>query len=260
MERKEKAILVVSFGCSTPSIREVTISQIEEDIKQVYKDYKVYTAFTSRRIRLKIYKQEQVVIQSVPQALETMIAQGIKEIVIQPTFIIKGVQYDEMKREAEKYRQAFTRMTFANPLLTSIRDYKEVIKLLTTAYPSLQKDEVVLCMGHGADEYLSVSFAALDYMFKEEGYENYYVGTIRSYPGITHVLKQLKKKSYHKIWIQPLMVVAGYHAQQDILGKAEEAWKQLLEKEGYEVRCCFKGLGEYKAIRQLYIEHIKEAI
>lgn len=257
---KEKAILVVSFGSSYEETRKRTITQIEEDIKNAYPSYSIYSAFTSGRIIKKIAREEGKQVLSVEDAMEQMLEDGIKEVFIQPTFIVDGVQNKELIERVEEYKGSFQGLRFGTPLLTSIQDYKRVINVFVKEHEDISREEAVICMGHGADEYLSVSFAALDYMFKEEGYENYYVATIRSYPSLDHVIKALKKHNYKKVTLIPFMVVAGYHAQKDLLGKAEEAWRCVLEKEGYEVTSILKGLGEYKEIRAIYIDHTKDLL
>ena len=257
---KDKAILVVSFGSSYEETREKTITQIEEDIKNAYSSYSIYSAFTSGRIRKKIAREEGKQIFSVEEAMQQMLEDGIKEVFVQPTFIVDGVQNKELIEKVQAYKDSFQILRFGNPLLTSIEDYKRAMNVFVKEHADIPKEEAIICMGHGADDYLSVSFAALDYMFKEEGYENYYVATIRSYPGLPHVIKALKKHNYKKVTLIPFMVVAGYHAQQDLLGKAEEAWRCVLEREGYEVNSILKGLGEYKEIREIYIGHIQEIL
>lgn len=254
---KKRAILLVSFGSSYRAMREKTLDCLEKEIASTYPSCKVYTAFTSTRIleTIKVAGEKQV--NSVEGALQAMMEEGIEHVYIQPTFIIKGLQYQEMVEQVGCYSNAFHQVRIGNPLLTTIQDYKKVIATFTSTH-HFPADEGVVCMGHGSEEAMSVSFAALDYMFKEEGYDQYYVATIKSYPSITQVVKQLKKKAYRKIHLYPFMLIAGYHAQMDMTGKAEKAWKTLLEKEGYEVESQLIGLGEYEGIRQLYIAHIAE--
>lgn len=257
---KEKGILVVSFGSSYEETRKKTITRIGQDIRDAYPSYSIYTAFTSERIINKIAREEGKQVFRIEDAMEQMLKDGVKEVFIQPTFIVDGVQNKELIKRAEEYRNSFQVLRFGTPLLTSIEDYKRAIKAFIKEHANISREEAVICMGHGTDDRLSVSFTVLEYMFKEEGYENCYVATIDSYPSLPHVIKELKKYNYKKVNLIPFMVVAGYHAEKDLLGKAEEAWRGVLEKEGYEVTSILKGLGEYKGIREIYIDHIKDLL
>ncbi len=257
---KEKAILVVSFGSSCEEARKKTITQIEVDIKNAYPSYRIYSAFTSGQIVNKIVRQEGQQVFKIEDVMEQMLEDGIKEVFVQPTFIVHGIQNKELIKKVEKYEASFQVLRVGRPLLTSIKDYKRVIEVFVKEIANISREEAVICMGHGTIHHLSASFIALDYMFKEEGYENYYVATIRSCPRLDYVIKALKKNNYKKVTLIPFMVVAGYHAKQDLSGEAEEAWRCVLEKEGYEVRSILKGLGEYKGIREIYIDHIKDLL
>lgn len=123
----------------------------------------------------------------------------------------------------------------------------------------LEPQEALLLMGHGTEHHVNPVYAALDYMFKDMGYENVHVGTVEAYPSFASVLRLVKASDVKKVRLAPFMVVAGDHAMNDMAGGEEDSWKSLLEAEGYEVTCVLKGLGEYKGIQKLYAEHVRQA-
>lgn len=255
----KKGILVVSFGSSYEETRKKSIDQLEKEIQAAYPELSLYRAFTSPRI-IKGLKEKGIQVNDVEKALEKMQGDGIKRVIVQPTFMIRGVEYERMCKSIERHRQGFKSLYIGEPLLTSVEDYFEVIEAFVNEIDKVQKDEVILCMGHGAEHFMSVSYAALDYMFKDRGYKNIYVATIDAFPRLKDVMKHFDKKGYKRVRIVPFMLVAGHHAQKSIMEQVEESWKIQLESAGYEVECVFKGLGEYQKIRDLYRKHIQVLI
>ena len=251
----ESGILVVSFGCSYERARKKSIDQIEYEIQQTYPEYSVYQAFTSSRI-IKKLKEKGIRINDVEKALEKMQDDGLKRVIVQPTCIIHGLEFEQVCKRIEAYRQAFEGLYIGGPLLTSIEDYFEVIEAFVSEMDKVQEDEVILCMGHGGEHFMSVSYAALDYMFKDRGYENIYVAAIDSFPRLEDVMKHFNKKGYKRVRIIPFTLVAGYHVQKSMVEQGEENWEFKLKNAGYEVKCVFKGLGEYKKIRDIYRRRI----
>ncbi len=249
-------ILVVSFGSSYEMARKQSIAQIEMDIQEAYPEYRLYRAFTSPRI-IKGLEEKGIRINNVENTLIKMQNDGIKKVIIQPTFIIRGQEYEQMRRDIEKYRQGFEVIHIGDPLLNSIEDYYEVIEAFVNEIEKAQEDEVILCMAHGVDHFMSVSYAALDYMFKAKGYENIYVATIDGFPSLEDVMRHFNKKSYKCVRIVPFMLVAGHHVRKSLMEQVEENWELKLKSAGYRVKCVFKGLGEYKKIRDIYRKHIE---
>jgi len=251
----KKAILVVSFGTSYKETREKTITAIENSLKDAFSDYAVYRAFTSKMIKRKL-EQEGIRIFDVKEALEQMLLDGITELLVQPTHIINGVEYDLMMEELRPYLNKFEAVRYGQPLLTSEDDYKELAAIIRKAYP-VEEDEVLVLMGHGSDHHANSAYPAFEYVLRDMEYHNILVGTVEGYPAFSEVKKQLKKKRTKKVCLAPMMIVAGDHANNDMVGE-EDSWKVDLEQEGYEVRYYMKGLGELLEVQNMFIRHARE--
>lgn len=252
----DKAILVVSFGTSYEDTRTKTIDAIENDIAKKFPEYKIYRAFTSKMIIKKLETRDHIHIDTVSEALERMVNDGVKDLIIQPTHVINGIENDFMIEDTDKFRDKFNSVKIGAPLLTFTEDYKKVIKTITEEFSYLKNDEALVIMGHGTDHHANAAYAALDYMFKEAGYKNIFIGNVESYPELDVVINLLKENTYNKLYLTPLMIVAGDHALNDMASDEEDSWKTILENEGYNVECIVKGLGEYQPIRDMFIEHI----
>ncbi len=259
MERKTKAILVVSFGTSFHRTREKTIDRIEADIEAAYPDYQIYRAWTSKMIIAKLLRRDGVKVPTVAEAVEQMIADGITELIVQPTHVINGVENDLMKEDVLKRRDAFERVAFGDPLLTSQEDNVAVIRAVMEEFPDLKEDEALVLMGHGTTHYANAIYAALDYTFKDMGYSRVFLGTVEAYPSMESLKKQIRALGPKRLILAPFMVVAGDHAIHDMSGQDEDSWRSQFEREGYEVVCQMKGLGEYPGVRQIYLEHVGAA-
>ena len=259
MERKTKAILVVSFGTSFHRTREKTIDRIEADIEAAYPDYRIYRAWTSKMIIAKLLRRDGVKVPTVAEAVEQMIADGITELIVQPTHVINGVENDLMKEDVLKRRDAFERVAFGDPLLTSQEDNVAVIRAVMEEFPDLKEDEALVLMGHGTTHYANAIYAALDYTFKDMGYSRVFLGTVEAYPSMESLKKQIRALGPKRLILAPFMVVAGDHAIHDMSGQDEDSWRSQFEREGYEVVCQMKGLGEYPGVRQIYLEHVGAA-
>lgn len=259
MKDKQKAILVVSFGTSHEETRRKTIDAIEKDIEIAFPECKVYRAFTSKMIIKKLFTTNNIKVNTVSEALDLIIKDGFKEIIVQPTHIINGIENDEMLETLKNYSSKFDSIKVGSPLLSSTKDYNNLINIITNEFSHLKSDEALVCMGHGSSHYANSSYAALDYSFKEKGNKNIFVATVEAYPYIETIIKPLKELNPKKIILMPLMIVAGEHAMNDMTGN-EDSWENILKDCGFNVTCVLKGLGEYPQIRQLFIEHIKQSI
>lgn len=256
----KKAILVVSFGTSHNDTREKTIDQIEQDINNCYPEYRVYRAYTSKMIIKILIHRDNIHVFTVSEAMVQMKLDGMEEIIVQPTHVLNGIENDNMIADVINHKDDFKTIKFGTPLLHSTDDYMRVVETLAKELPVNEKNQALIFMGHGTEHYTNTSYTALDYMFKARGYDNVYVATVEAYPEITDIMKQLKGKKYNKVLVTPFMIVSGEHAKNDMAGEEENSWKFQLEKEGFDVSCILKGLGEYKEIRSIFIDHIKMAI
>ena len=209
MEKKKKAILVVSFGTSFHKTREKTIDRIEADIAAAYPEYTLYRAWTSKMIIAKLKRRDQIVVPTVVEAVEQMIADGVHELIVQPTHIINGIENDLMKEDVLARKDAFEKIAFGDPLLTTTEDNVEVLHAVMSEFPALAEDEALVFMGHGTTHYANTVYAALDYTFKDLGYNRTFLGTVEAYPSMESLKKQLKALAPKKLILAPFMVVAG---------------------------------------------------
>ncbi len=252
----EKAILVVSFGTSYNETRKKTLDRIEEDVRNAFPEYGVFRAWTSGMIRSKLLKRDGVYIPDVKEALEKLAKDGVREVIVQPTHMINGYENDAMAAAVESMRDSFERVSVGAPLLSSGEDNSKVLQVtVEELHPG--EDEALVLMGHGTEHYADAVYAALDYRLKDMGHMDFYMGTVEGYPPLESVVRMVKKSDVRKVLLAPFMIVAGDHAMNDLSGDAEGSWKSVFEREGYEVRCILKGLGEYEGIRRIFLDHIR---
>lgn len=257
----KKAVLVVSFGTSYNDTRALTIDAIEAAVADAYPEYEVRRAFTSQIIIDKLLERDGLEINNVEEAMQQLIADGFGTLVVQPTHVINGYEFNEMTAEIEPFIDNFASVTYGTPLLTTTEGYLALVEAFKNQIaPPLSEDTALLLMGHGTQHFANSAYAALDYMFKEQGMPNVFVGAVESYPDLDTVIPFLKTGNYRKIILQPLMIVAGDHASNDMAGDEEDSWKTVLKAEGFEVECIMRGLGEFSSIHSLYIDQIARAI
>lgn len=261
-EVNDTAILVVSFGTSYNDSRDITIGAIETAITSAFPDYDVRRAFTSQIIIDILGERDSLEIDNVTEALDRAVADGVKELIVQPTHLMNGYEYGDLAKELTAYVDKFDKIVLAEPLLTSDSDFEAVIKAITEKTASCDDGETAICfMGHGTEADSNAVYAKLQKMLTEGGYENYYVGTVEAEPTLDDVIAALKENgNYKKVVLEPLMVVAGDHANNDMAGEEEDSWKTILTNEGYEVTCIIEGLGQIPAIQDVYVEHLQNAI
>lgn len=252
----KKAVLVVSFGTSFHETRKKTIDKIEQEIAEAYPDYKLYRAWTSKMIIKRLKMRDNISIPTVTEAMEQLISDGITDLLVQPTHIVNGIENDIMKEDVLNFQHDFSSLSFGDPLLTTTEDNEKVIQAVMEDFGSVGENEALVLMGHGTTHYANAIYAALDYCWKDMGYSNVFLGTVEAYPSIDTLLKWIAQLPIKKIHLAPFMVVAGDHATNDMSGDDEDSWKTIFERNGYEVICHMKGLGEYKGIRDIYLSHL----
>lgn len=253
----KKAILAVSFGTSHNDTKKITIDAIEKDMQDAFPAYSLYRAWTSKMIIKKVNSRDGVHIYTVKEAMEQMLQDGITDVLIQPTHVINGIENDLMKEDALAFQEQFHSISFGDPLLTSEQDNLAVIDAITSEFKDLTKDEVLVLMGHGTTHYANAIYAALDYTFKDKGYQNIFLGTVEAYPTMESLLKMVHAYQPKKVVLAPFMIVAGDHAKNDMASNEPDSWYSQFKAEGYNVEPVLKGLGEYPGIRKLFIEHLK---
>lgn len=261
-ESGDSAILVVSFGTSYNDSRDITIGGIENAIAAAFPETEVRRAFTSQIIIDKLKERDSLEIDNVEEALDRAVADGIKELTVQPTHLMDGYEYHDLAKELSEYRDKFDKIILSTPLLMKDADFDAVIAAITEKTASYDDGQTAICfMGHGTEAESNGIYAKFQEKLAQGGYENYYIGTVEAAPTLEDVIAQLKEKgSYKRVVLEPLMVVAGDHANNDMAGAEEDSWKSILEKEGYEVECVLEGLGQISSIQNLYVDHAKAAV
>ena len=258
-KKGKTAILAVSFGTSHEDTRKVTIDAIEDDMRKAFPDYPVYRAWTSKMIIKKLKARDHLHIMNVKEAMEQMKADGITDVLVQPTHVINGIENDLMKEDALSFRDSFASISFGAPLLTTEEDSNNVIRVLTEAFSWLKPDQALVFMGHGTTHFSNSVYAALDYAFKDKGFSNILLGTVEAYPSMESLKRMIDAYHPREIVLAPFMIVAGDHAKNDMAGDDPDSWYSRFREAGYEVTPVLKGLGEYEGIREIFIEHLKQA-
>lgn len=257
----ENELMVVSFGTSYNDSRRLTIGAIEDAIEKAFPDYSVRRGFTSQIIIDHVKSRDNVAIDNVGEALERAVDNGVKNLVIQPTHLMNGLEYADLVNEVAEYSDAFEHVAVGEPLLTSDEDFKAVAEAITKATAEYDDGETAICfMGHGTEAESNQVYAKMQETLTDAGFKNYYVGTVEAAPGLDDVLAAVQAGEYKKVVLQPLMIVAGDHANNDMAGDEEDSWKTAFETAGYEVTCVVRGLGELEEIQQLFIEHAQAAV
>lgn len=261
-DENSQAILVVSFGTSYNDSRDITIGAIENAIGKAFPEYEVRRAFTSQIIIDKLKERDGLKIDNVEEALDRAVIDGIENLVVQPTHLMNGYEYTDLAEVLDEYKDKFKKLVLAEPLLISDDDYKEVTSAITEETGSYDDGETAICfMGHGTEADSNAAYAKLQEVIAEGGYDNYYIGTVEASPSVEDLLNAINKAGkYKKVILKPLMVVAGDHANNDMAGEEEDSWKTIFTNAGYEVKCVLEGLGQSKAIQDIYVAHTKAAI
>ena len=269
---KDKEILVVSFGTSFNDSRVATIGGIEKAIAAAYPDWSVRRAFTAQIIINHIAARDGEQINTVEQALDLAKEAGVKELVIAPTHLMHGAEYDELVAALEPYK-ADMEIKVAEPLLgevgadaTVINDDKKAVAEAVVAAAAAPEDTALVLMGHGTAHVASISYSQMQTVMDELGYKNVFIGTVEGEPEDTEcsvVIDKVKDAGYKKVILRPLMVVAGDHANNDMADPEDpESWYSQFTAAGAfdSVDCQIAGLGEIPEIQQIYVAHVGDVI
>ena len=277
----ENELLVVSFGTSFNDSRVADIKGIEDALQAAYPDWSVRRAFTAQIIINHIQARDGEKIDNMTQALDRAVANGVKNLVVQPTHLMHGAEYDEMCEVIEAYKDQFESVSIAEPMLGEVgsdatvinADKEAVAKAITAAavseagFESLEaaKDAgtAFVFMGHGTAHVAKVTYSQMQTQMQNLGYENVFIGTVEGEPEDTSaeaVIEAVKAAGYTNVVLRPLMVVAGDHANNDMAGSDDDSWKTVFEAAGFTVDCQIHGLGEIADVQALYVAHTKAAI
>ncbi len=264
---KEKAvkpvILVTSFGTSYNDSRHITIGAIEDAIREKYwQDYDIRRAFTAQIIIDKLKKRDGITIDNMTEALDRCVEDGVKEIVVQPTHLMAGLEYADVKDELDKYADKFDKISLGDPLLTSDDDYKKVAAAIKENMASFDDGKTALClMGHGTEADSNADYAKMQEVFKNEGLTQFFVGTVEAEPTCEDVIAAASAAGYKKAVLAPFMVVAGDHANNDMADETDpDSWAAKFVAAGFEVTCLLQGLGQNAAVDDIYVSHVDDAI
>ncbi len=254
-------LLVISFGTSFNDNRRLTIGAIEETMEKTFPDWSVRRGFTAQIIIDHVQRRDGEVIDNVGQALDRAAANGVKRLVIQPTHLMDGLEYNDVVNEAAQYADAFEAVSIGAPLLTSDEDFQIVARTMAEATQQYNDGKTAICfMGHGTEAASNAIYTKMQQVMDDAGYANCFIGTVEAAPTLDDVLAMVQAGSYERVVLQPMMIVSGDHANNDMAGDDEDTWKSAFEGAGYEVECVLKGLGEYEAIQNLLAAHAQAAI
>ena len=279
----ENEILVVSFGTSFNDSRVADIKGIEDAIQKAYPDWSVRRAFTAQIIINHVEARDGECIDNMQQALDRAVANGVKNLVVQPTHLMHGAEYDELTEVVEAYKDQFESVKIAEPLLGEVgndasvinEDKKAVAEILTAeavsvaGYDSLdaakEDGTAFVFMGHGTSHAAKVSYSQMQAQMQDLGYDNVFIGTVEGEPEETAceaVIEAAAEAGYTKIVLRPLMVVAGDHANNDMAGEDEDSWVSMFTASGKfeSVDTQIFGLGEIAAIQDIYVNHTAAVI
>lgn len=281
-EAGEHEILVVSIGTSLYDSRVKDIKGIEDAIQKANPGWSVRRAFAVQAIIDRVQARDGEVIDNIDQALKRAVSDGVKNLVIQPTYLLRGAEYDELVKAVEAYRDEFETVKTAEPLLgeagtdaSGIGDKEAVEKAIvesavkTAGYESLdgakEDGTAFIFVGHGTSHHAKTSYSRIQSRMKELGYDNVFIGTVEEEPEETSrgaVLEAVVRAGHRKVVLRPLMVSTGSHAGRAIAGKGKDSWLGIFRAAGrfHAVDVQMAGLGSVEAIRKIYAEHTKEAI
>ena len=256
-------LLVVSFGTSFNDSRAATIGAIEQAMEDAFPGYSVRRGFTADTIIKHVYARDDVKIDNLTEALDRAVKNGVTHLVVQPTHLMDGYEYNDIVKELANYEGKFDEITIGDPVLTSDEDFQTVIKAITeaTAAQAKEADTAICFMGHGTSAASNSVYAKIQKLLTDGGYKNYYIGTVESTPTLQEVVDAVKAAGYKKVYCEPLMIVAGDHANNDMADfDDDESWVSLFKAAGIEATPILTGLGSMPAIQDLLVAHAKAAL
>lgn len=258
---KQPVLLVASFGTSFADAREKNINAIEKALAEAFPAYEVRQAFTSGMILKKLRERDGIHIDSVSEAMERLIRDGVQEVVVQPTHVMNGGEYDKMVRDVRAYEGRFTSLKIGRALLSDDHDMDAMIETVFAADAAMvPPDTALVYMGHGTDHEANRGYARLQEKLRAVGHRNIFIGTVESTPTVEDVLRDVGQGRFRRVVLLPLMIVAGDHAVHDMAGDREDSWKSIFQRAGYDTVCVLRGLGERPAIRWMIMGHCAETM
>ena len=256
----KKAILVTSFGTSYNETREKTIDAIEKQVAEEFPDWEVRRAFTSRMIIKKLKERDGVTIDYVTDAMEKLSSEGFEEVIVQPTHIMNGIEYDDIVRIVSEHVGNISDLRMGQPLLTTNEDYDNVVEAIRSCLLPLAGGKDLVLMGHGTPHYANAAYCQLQMKLFGAGIGNVFITTVEGYPEYPDTLRLMDHCGCRDAVLMPFMIVAGDHATNDMAGDDDDTLKSFLSSKGYSVECVIRGLGEFSGFRNLFVQHIRDAM
>lgn len=259
----ENELLVLSFGTSFNDSRRLTIGAIEDQLEKSFPDYSVRRGFTANIVIDHVAKRDGEKIDDIDASLKRAVDNGVKNLVVQPTHLMNGLEYEELKGDIAQYSDAFDKIAIGQPLLSSDDDFSRVENAIVDWTKDYDDGETaIVFMGHGTSADSNGVYQKMQDLLTKDGHTNYFVGTVEATPSLDDVLAAVKKGGYKRVVLEPLMVVAGDHANNDMAGDDDDSWKSMFNASGKfeSVDCQIAGLGEIEAIQNLYVAHTAEAM
>ncbi|MBR3743341.1 MAG: sirohydrochlorin cobaltochelatase [Clostridia bacterium] len=257
----KRVLLVVSTGTKQAESRENAIGAIEQDLAAAYPEMEIRRAFMSELIISLIEEQDGVKFDNIVTAMRRMIADGVTDVVIQPTFVMNGSYQESLIEQVSPFEGLFDSFKIGDALLSSEDDYtllSQAIAEISTPY--LNDDTAVIWMGHGTEHASNDTYQIIQNKVNASGQARILVGTVEAEPSLDDVLAAAQAMNAKKVVLMPLMVTAGTHAYEDMAGDEEDSWKTAFESAGFQVECVLKGLGEYENIRAMFVQHAQSAL
>ena len=257
----ETELLVVSFGTSYNDNRRETIGAIEKAMQAAFPELSVRRGFTSQIIIDHVNKRDGEKIDNVTEALDRAVDNGVKTLVVQPTHLMNGLEYNDLKDELAGYSDSFEKIALGEPLLTSDEDFQKVADAIVEVTKEYDDGETAICfMGHGTEAESNQVYSKMQQVLTDGGHKNYFVGTVEATPSLEDVIAAVKESGCKKVVLRPLMIVAGDHANNDMAGDEDGSWKTEFEKAGFEVTTVVEGLGSIPAIQDILVAHAQAAV
>ena len=258
MGNAKKALLTVSFGTSYGTEGFRTLETVRDYIRAAFPDRECMDAWTSRVLRKKLLDGEGIEIPSVTEALERLRDQGAEDVTVQPTHLLRGEEFQRLEQEIVQFSDCFRSIALGAPLLSDEDDIRKIAGILEKEYP-VTEGELLVLMGHGSAVGGFPVYELLQKQFEADGFTGACVGTVEFEPGIGPVLERIRKEVPRRVHLAPLLLPDGGHVLSDMSGDGPGSWKNQILREGAEVICHLRGLGEMEDVRVMYAEHAAKA-
>ena len=275
----QRLLLAVSFGTSFADTREKTIGAIERRLEERFPDCTVQRCFTSRMIRKKLLERDGLEIYSPDQAMRKAQEKGIRELIVQPLYLMHGFEHRRLMEAVREAAPSFDKLAVGKPLLSDDTDFSTMADAILRNLSAPEPDTAVVLMGHGNEkktrhipentkaEIMSARdiqdnavFAGLQQSLRKAGADNYFVATVEGEPEIGDILPVIKERGFRKVILAPFMVVAGDHARNDLAGEDEDSWKNIFPRSGFQVETVLRGIGEWEEVQDLFAAHAAQCM